>query len=141
MVNKIEDFVRVHLKKYVQFISFCLVGVTNVVVSYVSYLIFLKLNIFYIVASFLSFVISVSNSFFWNNKYVFRTDKKDLKYSLKKYAKTFISYGITGIILTNILLFIWVDKLGIKETTAPLINYVITIPLNFVLNKYWAFSE
>lgn len=133
--------VKVKIEKYFQFISFCLVGVTNVVVSYVSYLIFLKLNIFYIVASFLSFVISVSNSFFWNNKFVFKTDKKDLKYNLKKYVKTFISYGVTGVLLTNILLFVWVDELGIKETVAPLINYVITIPLNFILNKYWAFSR
>ena len=55
--------------------------------------------------------------------------------------KTFIAYGSTGIVLASVLLYVWVDILHISEYVAPLINLVITIPLNFVLNKLWAFKK
>ena len=55
--------------------------------------------------------------------------------------KTYVSYGVTGIVLNNILLFLWVDTLGIHKMVAPIINLVINIPINFFMNKLWAFSK
>ncbi|MEG2295371.1 MAG: GtrA family protein, partial [Oscillospiraceae bacterium] len=66
--------------------------------------------------------------------YVF--DKKE-KGHLKALFKTFISYGVT-FILSTFLLFIMVDYLSISQVIAPLLNLIITIPLNFLLNKFWA---
>ncbi|MEG2931919.1 MAG: GtrA family protein [Ruthenibacterium sp.] len=30
---------------------------------------------------------------------------------------------------------------GVSEWIAPVINLVITIPLNFILNKFWTFKQ
>jgi putative flippase GtrA len=32
-----------------------------------------------------------------------------------------------------------VNYLNISEFIAPILNLIITIPLNFLLNKFWAF--
>ncbi|OYP50573.1 polysaccharide biosynthesis protein GtrA, partial [Lachnotalea glycerini] len=49
--------------------------------------------------------------------------------------------AITGLILANILLIIWVDVLHIPKLFGPIINLIITIPLNFMINKLWAFKD
>ena len=127
-----------------QFIKFGLVGLSNTLLSYAIYLLTLllmsplKLSWDYFVASVLSFVLSVLWSYFWNNRFVFKqgSNKRSFWRSL---FKTYLSYAFTGIILGNILLYVWVALLGIPKTLAPLLSLVITVPLNFLLNKYWAF--
>lgn len=47
----------------------------------------------------------------------------------------------TGLVLNNILLIVWVDIFKLNEALGPLINLLITIPLNFLLNKYWAYRS
>ena len=53
--------------------------------------------------------------------------------------KTYVSYGFTGIVLNNILSYLWIEKLGISKYIAPLFNLVLSVPLNFIINKFWAF--
>lgn len=124
-----------------QFIKFGLVGVSNTVISYVVYIAGIYVGLHYFWANVLGFIISVLNSFYWNNKYVFTRGDDEKRNLLKALVKTFISYGSTGIILATVLLYLWVDIVGLSEYIAPLINLIITIPLNFILNKLWAFRE
>ena len=128
-------------KELMQFVQFGIVGISNTFISYFSYLILYKLGCHYLVASVFSFVVSVSNSFYWNNKYVFEKDTEGKKNLIKTYAKTFIAYSFTGLILSNVLLYVWVELVRISGVIAPLINLIITIPVNFIINKYWAFKR
>ena len=134
---------------FTEFIKFGLVGVSNTIVSYLLYAVTLqvliKLNIFpafdYIIANIVSFLLSVLWSFYWNNKYVFKLKDGEERNIWRALLKTYVSYGVTGIVLNNILLFLWVDTLGIHKMVAPIINLVINIPINFFMNKLWAFSK
>lgn len=125
---------------YLQFIGFCFVGVTNFIVNYLVYAFCLKILGFnvYISAVF-SFIISVLNAYIWNNQLVFNKEKKH--HWIRNLLRTYISYGFTGLILTEILLYVEVDVLDINALLAPVINLVITTPINFLLNRYWAFEE
>lgn len=126
---------------FIQFIKFGLVGISNTAVSYISYLVFLSCGIHYLIASILSFLVSVTNSFYWNNKYVFSKGEGGGFPWWQKYIKTVTAYASTGLVLSNILLVIWVKVAEFPEEIAPLINLIITVPLNFFLNKYWAFRK
>ena len=129
-----------------QFVKFGLIGVTNTLLSYGIYMLVIWLMTpldfayDYIVGSVLGFIISVLWSFYWNNKLVF-TEGSEKRNILKSLLKTYLSYAATGIILSNILLFIFVDLMEITKTVAPFLGLLITVPLNFVLNKYWAFRK
>ena len=132
----------------VQFIKFGIVGVTNTAVSYVinvfSLFIMEKGNIFqrwdYMIANTIAFILSVLLSFYWNNKLVFDMEGTSWKDMLKALFKMYLSYAFTGIILSNVLSYLWIDVVHISKFIAPLINSVIGVPINFVLNKFWAFQ-
>ena len=132
----------------IQFIKFGIVGATNAAVSYLTYrLSLLGLQIIncspqfdYILASISSFIISVFWSFCLNNRYTFRAKENEHRSFWRSLLRSYICYGFTGLILNNILLAIWVQKIGISKEIAPIINIIISTPINFILNKYWAFK-
>lgn len=133
--------------KFLQFIKFGLVGVSNTLISYVIYVVSLMLfeknGIFssfdYIAAQVIAFFISVLWSFYWNRKFVFEAEES-VSWP-KALLKTYISYAFTGIFLSNVLLVLWVQILHISKLIAPIINLVVSVPLNFILNKFWAFRK
>lgn len=76
------------------------------------------------------------NSYFLNSKFVFK--KQDEK--AKTIIKTYLAYG-TNLIIGTGLLYLFVDILHISELVAPLLNLIVTIPLNYVLNKFWVMRK
>ena len=131
-----------------QFIKFGIVGLSNTIISYVIYILTLlglqSVGFFpstdYLIAQFVGFVLSVLWSFYWNNKFVFQ-DKKENRNWLHTLVKTYISYAFTGIVLNSILSIIWVEVFHWPKLIAPIINLLISVPLNFILNKFWAFKS
>lgn len=87
-------------------------------------------------ANAIAFVVTVANSYFWNNRYVF---SKTSSGHLVALAKVYLCYGTTFVIST-FLLYLMVDILGISKYIAPILNLFVTVPLNFLLNKFWAFK-
>ena len=141
---KILTFLRVKetvAKKIVQFFVFCIVGVGNTIISYSVYYIFLLLKWNYIAGNITGFVVSVTNAFYWNNKYIFKKKEGRRRSLFKAYIKTFMVYGVSGLFLSNILLIFWVEVLGVPEAWGPVLNLLVTVPTNFFLNKLWAFKD
>lgn len=124
--------------KFGQFIKFGIVGCTNTIINLAVYYLCLYLGAHYLVAYTLGFLVSVCNAFFWNNKYVFK-DKQE-KSLFRAFIKVFASYG-ASFLLSVLLMSILVEMLNISSIIAPILKMVITIPLNFVLNKIWAFKD
>lgn len=127
-------------KTFIQFIKFGLVGVSNTVISYVTYAVLVFFGAPYLIANLIAFVVSVLNSFFWNNRYVFTLESGQTRSIWRSLAKTFASYSVTGLFLSSVLLWLWIDVFGISAYIAPIINLLVTVPLNFILNKFWAFK-
>jgi putative flippase GtrA len=124
----------------IQFFKFGIVGFFNTVISYIIYSVLIYIGLHYLIASIIAFIISVLNSFFWNNKYVFKKNDDQKRNVFHSLIKTYISYAFTGLILQNLFLFIFIGILHTSKYLAPLFGLVITIPLNFILNKLWAFK-
>lgn len=131
----------------VQFIKFGIVGVSNTVISYlinIAVLVLLQPYQFvwdYVAGNIIAFILSVLWSFYWNNRMVFALEDGEHRNIWKSLLKTYIAYGFTGIILNNILSWLWVSVMGISKFIAPLINLIMSVPLNFAINKLWAFKS
>lgn len=148
-------------KRLFQFTKFAFVGVLNAIISWSVYAVCIRLGIHYIPATAIGFSVSMINATFWNRRVVF----KDARQSWwKSFVKTYIAYSVTALFLNSLLLHLWIDVLqvgryfvpaykwllmrGIRvessrrlaEYIAPFFNYCITVPLNYVLNKFWAFG-
>ncbi len=119
-----------------QFFKFGLVGVSNTLISLGTYYLLYFVGVNYLIANTIGFIISVLNSYYWNNKYVFQKTQDG---HLKPLLKTFMSYGGT-FLLSTVLLFAMVQYLGVSEVVAPVICIAITTPINFIINKLWAFK-
>ena len=128
-------------EKLCQFVKFGIVGLSNTLISYVVYIALVFFSVYYLVASLIGFLVSVINAYYWNDRYVFKVEDAEKPAWWKIFLKTFMAYAGTGLILNNILLIFWVDIMGIHEMLGPILNLFITIPLNFLLNKYWAFKK
>ena len=135
-------------RNLVQFIKFGIVGVSNTLVSYLLNLLCLvvldKYDVAYdyVIANTVAFVLSVLWSFYWNERFVFTKQNEDYKSNkFVRLLKMYLSYGFTGIILNNVLSFLWISVLGISKLIAPLINSAVGVPINYVINKKWTFEE
>ena len=144
-----RDYPQEAEESLMQFVKFGIVGLSNTIISYVIYavslLLFQRFAIFgtnaYLVSQVLAFVISVAWSFYWNNKYVFTQNEGETRSIWRALLKTYISYSFTGLFLNTLLLILWVQMLHISEFIAPIINLLVSVPLNFIINKFWAFRS
>lgn len=126
------------LKRFEQFIKFGIVGISNTVISLAVYYLLLHFGVHYIIAYTAGFLLSVCNAFYWNNKYVFK-DKQETSL-VKAFFKVLASYGFSFLFSLG-LMSVLVELLNIPSVIAPVRKMAVTIPLNFVLNKVWAFKD
>ena len=131
---------------FIQFIKFGIVGLSNTVIGYgiyvISLYVFRKFSLFanidIYVAQFIMFLLSVLWSFYWNKKKVFVKSRESI---FKSLVKTYITYGFTTFLLSEVLLVLWVRVFNINEYIAPIFSLIITVPLNFIIQKFWVFRD
>ena len=123
-------------KAIIEFIKFGIVGVSNTVISLLIYYILVYFKFHYLSANISAWIISVYNAFYWNQRYVFKSDNKWYISLLK----TYLTYGLTFLFGT-FLLFILIEVFNFSEYLAPLYVLMFTVPLNFFINKFWTFKK
>lgn len=129
-------------KSLIEFIKFGIVGVINTFTSYI--IVNCCFYIFHIhiqISNIIAFIISVFVSFLLNSAFVFKKKNDNYKELLITLGKAYLSYAFTGLFLTAILLEIECNKIGIPLYIASLANLIITVPINFILNKFWTYNQ
>ena len=126
----------------VQFVKFSIVGVINTLIDLgVYYFCLYVLSFHYQIATFFGFIVSVTNAYLLNGMFVFSDgEKKRFQEKLKTYAKTVAGYASTYL-LSVFLMWLWVDVLSVPKGIAPLLRLIITVPANYVINKFWTFKK
>lgn len=124
-----------------QFIKFGIVGLSNTLISLAVYELCIAAGVHYLLADPIGLVVSVVNAYYWNNRVVFGDgQKKSFSHHVRMYFKSLAAYG-GAFVLNIVLLMVWVEIVGIPEWLAPFLNLMITIPVNFLVNKYWTFRK
>lgn len=112
------------------------------------------------------FVISVLNAYFWQSRFVFK-ESEDGEHRVwwQVLLKTYASYAFTGLFLTEVLLLVWINVINLGQylgspaewlrtafgldmspkdlavSIVPFLNMAVTIPINFLINKFWAYRQ
>lgn len=121
-----------------QFLKFSLVGCSNAGVTLLIYYLVLWVNpAWYLAGNTAGYIAGILNSFFWNSRLVFR---RDGPVQMRAFWRMLLCYLLTYILQTG-LLFLFVEHCRISDRLAPVLTILIATPINFALNKLWAFRE
>lgn len=124
---------------YRQFLRFGLVGVVNNLISLAIYYVVIFFNReLYLVGNALGFLISTLNAYFMNSRFVFKGESKEHR-SFKNIGRTYITYTIS-LCLSTFILFVLVQKMQVSTKIAPICSLMITVPFNFMMNKFWIYK-
>ena len=121
-----------------QFMKFGVVGVSNTLISLGIYYLLLALGFYYLLANAAGFVLSVLNSYFWNSRFIFKEKRETIRW--RALGKVFLSYGVS-FCFSTVLMLLFVHVLHISVYLAPALRLILTVPLNFLMNKLWAFKD
>ncbi len=124
---------------FIQFVKFGVVGLFNTVASYSVYALLVYRGLPYLIASIFSFIVGVLNSYLWNKRFVFKNNADENRSSVRIIIRAFFAYLITGLVLSNILLVVFVVKMSIDKYLAKVFTLLITVPMNFLISKFWTY--
>jgi len=123
-------------EEFIKFFKFTIIGFINTFFQLGIYYLLLYIGVNYNLSFAIGFIFSVLNAYVLNNKFVFKTDNVNTK---NKLIKIYSSYGTT-FLLSQILLYLGIEELGISQKIMPIINIIFMTPLNFLLNRFFVFS-
>lgn len=124
-----------------QFIKFGMVGGLNSALNIIIYWVCINCGMHYLAANTIGFIITVAISYILNNLFTFSEKEEQVEWSFLRLLKTYVSYFMTGMLINSILLWFWNDYIGINENLSPILNLFATVPLNFVINKFWIYRR
>lgn len=122
-----------------ELMKFAMVGCSNVAINLIGYWILMSFGLHYVTAYGISYMISILNAYFMSNKFVFKVEEGEERNKWVSMAKVFLIYMGT-FVLSEVLLTVQIDYLEWNESLAPVLNLMVTSPISFLLNKFWAFG-
>lgn len=143
-IHKCLKLLHINVKKnteklFVQIFKFVIVGGVATVIDWlIYYLLFNFLKINPLVANILSFSISVVYNYLASVKWVFDVDNNKSK---RQMFIEFMIFSIIGLILTEVLLWIFISGLKINALISKIIATAIVMVFNFITRKIFLESN
>ena len=136
-MEKIKGLTTFLYQKFGNFIIYCIIGCSGALLDFILYSILVKFfSIHYLIANVFSVTIGITNNFFLNAHFNFKVSDK-----LFKRFISFFSIGIFGMLISELLLYVLIEKYQNDELISKIITiFVITI-IQFTLNKMITFKK
>lgn len=124
---------------YQKFRHLILYGVIGSFSSGLDFLIYTLLvqvcGIQYLLANCISVLAGISTSFILNRNYNFK-----VKDHAKRRFSIFLTVGLCGLAMSNIILYICIDMLSMDKLISKLLSIVLVVFFQFLVNKYLTFK-
>lgn len=123
---------------YNKFRNLILYGIIGCFTSSLDFCIFTLLSkyigLYYIVANCISVLVGITTSFILNRSYNFKVkDKTKTRFII------FLSIGLSGLMLSNIILWLGIDQFQLNELYTKLASIIFVVFFQFLLNKFITF--
>jgi dolichol-phosphate mannosyltransferase len=124
-------------KNWRQLAKFCIVGGSGYVVNLALFALCVKaFGMHHVPAATVAFVGGVTNNFWWNRHWTFRTQPGRAEVQ----APRFFTVSVAAFLFALAILELLVSVVGVSELPAQAISIVAATPLNFIGNKMWSFA-
>ena len=125
---------------YQRFRNLILYGIIGSFTSALDFTVFTLLSkyigIHYIIANCISVLVGITTSFALNRSINFKVKDKTGKRFL-----IFLTVGLCGLLLSNVILYVGIDMLSGDELIVKLASIVLVVGFQFILNKFITFKE
>ena len=122
-----------------QLFSYLIVGGIATVVEWVCfYILSYQTHIHYLLATTLAFVISTAANWLAGRLLTFRGAEKQP--ILQELAKIY-AVSIIGLLLNLLLMYLFVQKVGLAKMVGKIIATVLVFAWNFVVRKFWIYRR
>ena len=125
---------------YLKFRNLILYGIIGSFTSALDFAVFTLLSkyigIHYIIANCISVLVGITTSFALNRSINFKVKDKTGKRFL-----IFLTVGLCGLLLSNVILYVGIDMLSGDELIVKLASIVLVVGFQFILNKFITFKE
>lgn len=124
---------------YLQFRHLILYGIIGSFSSGLDFLIYTFLvqlvGFQYLAANCISVIAGISTSFYLNRNYNFK-----VKDHTKRRFSIFLTVGLCGLVMSNLILYLCIDNLGMDKLISKLLSIVLVVFFQFLVNKYLTFK-
>lgn len=122
-------------KKYRDLILYGIIGSFTSSLDFVVFTILSQIfGVYYLTANCMSVLVGITTSFLLNRSYNFKVRDKVVQRFL-----IFLSVGLSGLCLSNLILWIGIDQLQGDELIIKLLSIVLVVFFQFLLNKFVTF--
>lgn len=125
------------IRLYERFRNLILYGIIGSFTSTLDFLVFsglCSLGFYYLWANCISVLVGITTSFLLNRAYNFKVkDKPFIRFSI------FLSVGLCGLCLSNLILWVGIDKLLMNTLITKITSIVCVVFFQFLLNKFVTF--
>jgi len=136
----VQSYIYIKRGKVKNMRNLVLYGIIGSFTSFLDFCIFTVLSayvgLYYIVANCISVLVGITTSFVLNRTYNFKVKDKT-----KQRFAIFLTVGLCGLLLSNLILWVGIDKLHINEMITKLASIVLVVGFQFLINKFVTFRE
>ncbi len=120
-------------KLFVQIFKFVIVGgIATIIDWFVYYILYNMFNLNPLIANIFSFIVSVIYNYIASVKWVFDVNTNKTK---KRMFIEFMIFAVLGLILTEILLWLFISVFNIDKMISKIIATAIVMVFNFITRK------
>lgn len=137
MCGKAMNISRELLEKFRDLILYGIIGSFTSFLDFCIFTILSKyVGVYYLIANCISVLVGITTSFALNRAYNFKVKDKT-----KRRFLLFLTVGLCGLCLSNMILWVGIDKLQYNETFTKLASIVLVVGFQFLLNKFVTFKK
>lgn len=121
--------------KNVSFLKFCVVGVSNTILSLIIYWILNMIGINYLVSSTIAYLMGIFNGYMLSSRFVYNK-----KQSFNTGVKFFTVYGIS-LLLNLLIMYLLVEVILFDKMIAQAVAVIVNTFFNYIINSVWTFKK
>ena len=130
------NLLKVLYGKFHDLILYGIIGSFSACLDFAIYSILIQYtSLQYLVANCISVFGGISTSFILNRNYNFKV--KD--HTSRRFTIFFV-VGLCGLVLSNIILYLCIDRMSINKTISKLLSIILVALFQFLLNKFLTFK-
>ena len=131
-----KQFIKTLYKRFHHLVLYGIIGSFSSGLDFLIYTLLVQLvGLQYLVANCISVVAGISTSFYLNRNYNFK-----VKDHTKRRFSIFLTVGLCGLVMSNLILYLCIDNLGMDKLISKLLSIVLVVFFQFLVNKYLTFK-